>query len=114
MKNRTTGGRRRTYCTTNGRRKVRHKTLADAKAFRRAISEAEILTGYSRIYRCPDCRGYHLTTLSGTSSRTVWQQPKKGRRSRSIVTYPDLTYPTGAPPWPVPHPYSPSRTSRAS
>lgn len=79
---------KKTYCKDNGTRKVRHKTLADAKAFRRLTHE-EKSVDYSRIYKCPVCKGYHLTSKKWTWSTeppTVWRDPQV-RRPRNGVPY---------------------------
>lgn len=80
--------KKHTHCKVNGIRKVRHKTLADAKAFRRLIHEEKDIE-YSRIYRCSTCKGYHLTSkrqMNGMKPSTAWREPQ-GRRSKSILPY---------------------------
>jgi hypothetical protein len=55
--------RRATYCWVTQRGKIRYRTRKDAKAARAAAlgrrPEAEQL----RIYKCPTCDGFHLTSL---------------------------------------------------
>ena len=107
MRNRWAFGRNHAYCAINGVRKIRHKTLADAKAFRRLrMEERGGPDEYSRIYKCVTCKGYHLTTKrkwvqDGTG--TVWRDPdrtKKDRRSRDILPYSEFIRPLiGDTPW---------------
>jgi len=65
------------------RRKIRYRSLKDAKGARRAL-EAKVGTA-ARIYGCPMCGGYHLTTEAAVEwgdQRTVWQVPDRTISSR--------------------------------
>ena len=73
-----------TYCGRHGhghgsrRAKIRYRTLKDAKGPRRSLEERTGLD--ARIYGCPECGGYHLTTepaLPWGDHRTVWQPPDR-------------------------------------
>lgn len=47
-------------CTASGKRKIRYRSMKDAKKARTVRQEHD--SGYLRVYKCPDCRGYHLTS----------------------------------------------------
>lgn len=60
MKRGRTRARRATYCHHARRAKIRYKTLKDAKWAKRArLDQGE---EYLRIYICPKCKGYHLSS----------------------------------------------------
>lgn len=70
-------GKRNVYCGRTRRSKIRYRTLKDAKKARAsAINQRP--DSPLRIYRCPDCEGYHLThwseRLSG-NPHTAWKSP---------------------------------------
>jgi hypothetical protein len=69
--------KKHTYCEASGYRKIRFKTLTDAKNFRRwFLTETGV---DSRVYRCSTCKGYHLTKkVDGKSSGTAWKHPNRG------------------------------------
>lgn len=75
-----------TYCGRRGyghgsmKSKIRYRTLKDAKGARTALM---VRLGHSdvRIYKCPVCGGYHLTTAVQYEtglSHTVWRAPDRG------------------------------------
>lgn len=72
-----------TYCGRSRHSKVRYRSLKDAKSGRSAL---ERRLGQSvRIYGCPDCDGYHLTTEAEYAygdTRTVWKTPDREISSR--------------------------------
>lgn len=84
-----------TYCGRHGhgtgsrKAKIRYRTLKDAKRARHSLEERSGLP--ARIYGCPTCGGYHLTTeaaLEWGDPRTVWQPPD---RAVSSHKEPDTT-----------------------
>jgi hypothetical protein len=76
MKGQPSRGRRATYCGRTRTAKIRYKTLKDAKAARRGRRD---VYPYIRIYKCPACKGYHLThePILDRKSSTVWQDPEE-------------------------------------
>ena len=78
MKRGSAGPSRRAHCggMSGDQRKVRHRTLGDAKRFRAWFMDK---TGeeYVRIYKCPVCKGgFHLTTQEEVRpNSTVWRHP---------------------------------------
>lgn len=57
--------------------KIRYRTLKDAKVARsQRMQRGE---EYLRIYKCPECRGHHLTSQPArTAGSTVWTEPQRG------------------------------------
>lgn len=86
MKHRKSRKDKATYCGRTRKAKVRYRTLADAKSARAALAyglEKEV-----RVYRCPECGGYHLTTeelYERGNPRTVWKTPDRAVSSREEV-----------------------------
>lgn len=73
-----------TYCGRTRTAKVRYRTLKDAKGARSAL-EAGIGTPV-RIYMCPECKGYHLTTqpqMEWGNSHTIWKTPDRAVSSEN-------------------------------
>lgn len=79
-----------TYCGRTRTAKIRYRTLGDAKGARSAL---EITLGTEvRIYRCPQCEGYHLTTepeYAWGNTRTVWKRPDRTVSSREQMDPPE-------------------------
>lgn len=81
MKGRPARGKKPTYCGYSKTAKIRYKTLADAKSARRGVLAIGV-NDYIRIYKCPKCKGYHLTHMTTTDpggTGTVWRDPKEKR-----------------------------------
>ena len=71
-----------TYCGRTRTSKIRYRTLEDAKNARGAMINR---TEFIRIYRCPDCKGYHLTTKEQYefgNPHTSWKMPDRAVSSR--------------------------------
>jgi hypothetical protein len=71
-----------TYCGRTRTAKIRYRTLEDAKSARIAVSNR---VEYVRIYRCPECKGYHLTTkeqFEFGNPHTAWKMPDRAVSSR--------------------------------
>lgn len=67
-------GRRMAFCHATSNRKVRFKSLKDAKIARSSRLEHESAE-YLRIYKCPHCGGFHLTSQKMTGvSHTDWKE----------------------------------------
>lgn len=79
MRGQPSRGRKATYCGRSRTAKVRYKTLKDAKAARKGRLEDEGNAPYLRIYKCPTCKGYHLTgsPIRESDNSTVWQEPEE-------------------------------------
>jgi predicted RNA-binding Zn-ribbon protein involved in translation (DUF1610 family) len=74
MKHGPSHGRRLAYCRATTVRKVRFKTLKDAKIARSSRIEHHA-EDYLRIYKCPHCGGYHLTSQRARSQQsTEWRE----------------------------------------
>lgn len=72
-----------TYCGRTRRAKIRYRSLKDAKGARHSLEQRSGKP--ARIYGCPDCGGYHLTTEPGHehgNTRTVWKTPDRDISSR--------------------------------
>lgn len=75
MKQGPSRGKRTTYCGKTRHAKVRYKTLKDAKRARTGRLEDAGNAPYLRIYKCPECKGYHLTSQpirDDNYNSTVW------------------------------------------
>jgi len=73
MKHGPSHGSRIAYCHATSNRKMRFRTLKDAKIAR--SSRVEHGEAYLRIYKCPDCMGYHLTSQRAMSQQsTEWRE----------------------------------------
>lgn len=85
-------GKRRVYCGRSRTAKVRYKTLADAK-IARVKSQSKRDDGTElRIYRCPTCNGYHLTSepkYEWGDDRTAWEAPDSAVSSREDPDNPE-------------------------
>ena len=80
MKKGPARGKRATYCGRARHSKVRYKTLKDAKSARSGRLQDEGNAPYLRIYKCPSCKGYHLTGRpeydpENNPNPTVWREP---------------------------------------
>lgn len=90
MKHRKSRKDKATYCGRTRTAKIRYRTLADAKSARAALEyglEKEV-----RVYRCPECKGYHLTTekqYEYGNARTVWKTPDRTVSSREKLNTPE-------------------------
>jgi transcription initiation factor IIE alpha subunit len=73
-----------TYCGRTRTAKIRYRTLKDAKGPRSALEKT--LQTPVRIYLCPECGGYHLTTQEQWewgNARTVWKSPDRAVSSEN-------------------------------
>lgn len=72
-----------TYCGRTRTAKIRYRSLKDAKGARSAL-ERTVGTEV-RVYGCPECGGYHLSTepeYEWGNTRTVWKAPDRAVSSR--------------------------------
>ena len=74
---------RRVYCGRSRTAKLRYKTLADAKVARSHFESKR--SDPLRIYKCPECKGYHLTSEPEWS----WEEPDSAVSSRDELDDPE-------------------------
>lgn len=83
MKKGPSRGKKATYCGRARQAKVRYKTLKDAKSARSGRLNDEGNAPYLRIYKCPTCKGYHLTgqpIRDDNYNSTVWMDDDDPRK----------------------------------
>jgi hypothetical protein len=79
-----------TYCGRTRTAKIRYRSLKDAKGARSALEAG--LGRPVRVYGCPECGGYHLTTQEQWewgNTRTVWKTPDRAVSSREAPDNPE-------------------------
>lgn len=79
-----------TYCGRTRTAKIRYRSLKDAKGARSALEAS--LGVRVRVYGCPECGGYHLTTepeYEWGNPRTVWKHPDGAVSSREATDNPE-------------------------
>lgn len=76
MKQGKARGQRATMCGATRIAKIRYRTLKDAKVARGSrVARGE---AYLRIYKCPACRGHHLTSqVREITGGTPWVVPQR-------------------------------------